>query len=221
MFTINAKNRDSRLKIASLRKMGEIPAVFYGAGKATSIVINNSEFKKIWHQAGESSIVKISLSPKDNTDSLIHEVQVDPVTGDPIHVDFLIVDANKKVKIKIPIEFTGISGAVKSNLGMLVKALQEVEIEALPKDLPSNVVVDISKLGAVGDHILVSDLVLPLTGALSWDSVLVVTKGAEVVASIIQHKEEKVTEPVDLSKIEVEKKGKKEEEKVEAEPKSK
>ncbi|MEK7175305.1 MAG: 50S ribosomal protein L25 [Patescibacteria group bacterium] len=212
MFTINAKNRDLSLKIGALRKRGEIPAVFYGAGKATSIVINNREFKKIWHQAGESSIVQISLSPKDNTDSLIHEVQVDPVTGDPIHVDFLIVKADKKIKIKIPIEFIGISGAVKSNLGMLVKALQEVEIEALPKDLPSNVVVDISKLGAVGEHIIVSDLVLP-------SSVLVITKGTEVVASIIQHKEEKVTEPVDLSKIEVEKKGKKEEDKAEAEPK--
>jgi len=212
MLTLKAKKRDIKEDLETLRKGGELPAVFYGAGKAsTSISIPIVEFKKIWNKAGESSTVKISMLDGD-VDTLIHEVQVDPVTDEPIHADFLAIDMNKKIEVEVPLDFTGVSEAVKSGLGTLVKVLHEVEIEALPKDLPHNLVVDISKLETVDSQILVSDMVLPV-------GVTMVTKGTEVVASIAEQKEEKeeVVEPADLSAIEVEKKGKKEEEGVEGE----
>ncbi len=184
-----------------------IPAVFYGSGKeTTSIAISNTEFKKIWHKAGESSTVKISMTEGD-VDTLIHEVQTNPVTDEPIHVDFLVVDMNKPIRVNVPVEFEGVSGAVKSGLGTLVKVLHEVEVEALPKDLPHNLIADISKLETVEGQVLVSDIKLPA-------GVTVITPAEEVVASIALQKEEKEEEaaPVDLSAIEVEKKGKKEEE---------
>jgi large subunit ribosomal protein L25 len=206
MFTIKATNRGSDTKLADLKKNGEIPAVFYGMGKeSTSIAIPVVEFKKIWHKAGESSAVSI-VTPKGSVDTLIHEVQRHPITGEPVHVDFLVIDMNKTITVSVPLEFTGISGAVKSGVGTLVKVLYEVEVEALPKDLPQKIVVDISKLATIEDGILVSDLVLP-------PNVSLVTKATEVVASIAEQKEEvETTTPVDLSAIEVEKKGKKEEE---------
>ncbi len=207
MLTLNAKNRDINKNLEEIRKGGELPAVFYGSGKiTTSISVPRIEFKKIWEKAGESSTVKVSTEAGD-IDVLIHEVQVDPITGEPIHVDFLVIDMNKKITVGIPLEFTGISEAVKSGLGILVKVLHEVEIEALPKDLPHNLVIDISKLETLDSQILVSDIMLP-TG------VTMITKESDVVASIAEQKEEKeeVVAPVDLSAIEVEKKGKKEEE---------
>ncbi|MEI6580587.1 MAG: 50S ribosomal protein L25 [bacterium] len=212
MLSLTAKTRDLNLDLKNLRKSGELPAVFYGMGnKSTPISISIVEFKKAWEKAGESSTVKIT-GPKISVDTLIHDVQVDPVTNEPIHVDFLVIDMDKKIKVKIPLEFSGISDAVKSGLGTLVKVLYEVEIEALPKDLPHNFIVDISSLVSLDSLILVSDIKIP-TG------VTMITKGSEVVASIAEQKEEKeeVVEPVDLSKIEVEKKGKKEEEGAEAE----
>ena len=212
MFVIKAEKRNESVNVDTLRKTGEIPAVFYGAGKtATSISISIIDFKKIWREAGESSTVKISLGD-NNIDALIHEVQVHPVTGEPIHVDFLAVDMNKKIKVNVPLEFVGISNAVKNGLGNLVKVLYEVEVEALPKDLPHNLEVDILKLETVEDQIFVSDIKLP-------DGVTLVTNSEEVVASIVLQVEEKeeVVAPIDLSAIEVEKKGKKEEEGAETE----
>jgi len=207
MFSIQAKTRDGEVKLDTLRKNGEIPAVFYGAGKSTtSISVSTSQFKKVWREAGESSTVKVS-TPAGDIDVLIHEVQVDPVTDEPIHVDFLAVDMKKKIKVNVPLVFEGISNAVKSGLGNLVKVRHEVEIEALPADLPHNLIVDISKLETLNDQVFVSDIRL-LVG------VMVMNQPTDVVASIIEQVEEKeeVAAPVDLSAIEVEKKGKKEEE---------
>jgi len=211
MFSIKAKKRDAGAKLKSLRGAGEIPAVFYGAGEeSTSVSISKNEFKKVWRQAGESSAVKVSTGDKD-VDVLIHEVQVDPVSDDPIHVDFLVIDMKKKIKVKVPLEFIGISNAVKTGVGNLVKVLHEIEIEALPADLPHNLVADISSLETLDNQVFVSDIKLP-------SGVVAVTPLTDIVASVVAQIEEKEEEvaPVDLSTIEVsDKKGKKEEEGVE------
>jgi large subunit ribosomal protein L25 len=205
MLTLKAEKRDDKQDLEGLRKGGMLPAVFYGAGKPSTLIsVSIIEFKKIWHKAGESTTVKLSLTGGD-VDTLIHEVQTHAVTDEPIHVDFLAIDMNKKITINVPVEFEGISGAVKSGLGNLVKVLHEIEIEALPKDLPHNLVADISKLDTVDSQVLVSDIKLP-------QGVTLVTGGEEVVASIaLQVEEKEEVAPVDLSAIEVEKKGKKEE----------
>lgn len=184
-----------------------MPAVFYGAGqKSTPVSVSTVEFKKIWRDAGESSAIKVQ-APGGDVDVLIHEVQTDPVTDEPIHADFLAIDMNKKIKVKVELAFEGVSNAVKSGLGNLVKVLHEIEIEALPKDLPHNLVVDISKLETLQDTVTVADIKLPA-------GVVAITPEADVVASVVEQVEEKEEEvvPVDLSAIEVEKKGKKEEE---------
>lgn len=207
MFSIKAKVRDSSLKPNALRNSGEIPAVFYGAGEQnTPISVKAVEFKKVWRDAGESSTVKVSL-PEKEIDALIHEVQTDPVTDEPIHADFLAVDMNKKIKVKIPLSFEGVSEAVKNGVGNLVKVLHEVEVEALPKDLPHSISVDITPLKTLEDTISIFNIKPP-------EGVAIMNSGLEIVASIIKQKEEveEVSEPVDLSAIEVEKKGKKEEE---------
>ena len=205
MFTIKAKNRTANAKLDVLRKNGEVPAVFYGAGKETTpISISNIEFKKVWRDAGESSAIKV-VTETESVDALIHEVQTDPITDEPVHVDFLAIDMAKKIRVNVPLVFTGVSGAVKNGIGNLVKVLHEVEIEALPADLPHDLSVDISTLENIDSQILVSNIKLP-------KGVFMITGGEEVVASIVAQVEEKEeVAPVDLSAIEVEKKGKKEE----------
>jgi len=207
MFAIKAQKRDTSVKLDALRKSGNLPAVFYGAGKdTTSISVGMIDFKKVWREAGESSAVKIT-TPDGTIDALIHEVQVDPVTDEPIHVDFLAIDMKKKIRVNVPLEFTGISNAVKSGIGNLVKSIHELEVEALPADLPHSLSADISKLETLKDQIFVYDVEIPA-------GVTLISNPSDVVASIIEQVEEKeeVVAPVDLSAIEVEKKGKKEEE---------
>ena len=212
MLKLTAKSRDIKQDLKEMRKAGELPAVFYGADKkTTSISVSKIEFKKVWQQAGESSTVEI-ITPTGKVDVLIHDVQVDPVTDEPIHIDFLAIDMNKKITVSVHLEFEGVSEVVKSGTGTLVKVAHEVEVEALPKDLPHNIIVDISKLATLNDQILISDLKVPA-------GVVILGDADEVIASIAEQKEEieEVAVPADLSAIEVEKKGKKEEEATPAE----
>ncbi len=214
MLAIKAKSRQAGKGLDVLRKSGEIPAVFYGAGKSsTPISVNLIDFKKIWREAGESSAVKIDTEGGE-IDVLIHEVQTDPVTDEPIHADFLAIDMNKKIRVKVPLDFTGLSGAVKNGIGTLVKVMHEVEIEALPKDLPHSLSVDMTPLENIKDQITVGQINLP-------HGVSIITAPEEIVVAVAEQKEEKEEEPApDLSEIEVEKKGKQAEEETSREEKS-
>ena len=202
---LTATKRSKTMKLADIRKNGNIPAVVYGARvENTSISVPSLAFEKVWQSAGESSTIMLELDKK-KLDVLIHEVQVDPVKSFPVHIDFLAVDINKPIKVDIILEFSGVAPAEKNGLGVLVKVLHEVEIEALPKDIPHSLIVDLSKLETLEDRIHIKDIALP-------DGVKVQTSGDEVVALVTQVQEEKEEAPVDLSAIEVEKKGKQEEE---------
>jgi large subunit ribosomal protein L25 len=204
MFTIDAKTREAG---KGTREEGVIPAVFYG-GKlpSTPISINLKEFKKIWKEAGESSAIKLVVDG-EKIDALIHDVQLDPVAGSAVHVDFLVIDINKPIQVALPIEFTGEAQAVKSGVGVLVKVMLEIEVEALPRNLPHALEVDISNLENVNDQITVNDIKFP-------EGVKPMAGEEEVVVLIGALEEEKEEEAaqIDLSSIEVEKKGKKEEE---------
>lgn len=205
MFKLIAQARKATENIDEIKKQGKIPAVFYGFKKeSTPITVDLVAFIKLLREAGESSQVTLE-TPDGDIATLIHDVQNHPVSGSPIHVDFLVIDTNKVVTVNVPIEFEGISDAVKDGLGTLAKVMYEIEISALPKDLPHAFHVDISSLKTLQDQIHVSDIKLPA-------GVTLVSDPEEVVAAISAIQEEKEEVPVDLSAIEVEKKGKKEEE---------
>lgn len=206
MINITATKRSKTDSLAEIRKNGRVPAVVYGASvENTPISVPSSDFVKVFKEAGESSAIMLDVGGK-KIDVLIHEVQADPIRGFPVHVDFLAIDVNKAIEVAVPLEFEGVSAAVKGGLGSLVKVLHEVEIMALPKELPHSLHVDISKLATLDDQIHVADIMLPV-------GVVMMTGADEVVALVAAAKEEKEeAAPADLSAIEVEKKGKKEEE---------
>lgn len=197
-------------KLKSVRLAGQMPAVLYGPKQeTTALLLNTKEFKKLLATAGESSMVTIDAG-EVKADVLIHDVTVHPVSGEPLHADLYAVDKTKTVKVKVPLRFEGVASAVKDLGGTLVKVLYELEVEVLPMNIPHDIEVDISKLVSLDSQILVSDLSVP-------KDVTVLSAPEEVVASIAVAKDEPVeTAPVDLSAIEVEKKGKKVEEGEEA-----
>lgn len=202
--------RDPKTKLASIRAEGFVPGVFYGHKEATTpCVFPLVAFKKVWKEAGESTVVTLEM-PKGKVSALIHEVQVDPIKGQPIHVDFYALEKGQEVSVHVPLEFTGVSIAMKDLGGSLVKVLHEVEVKAQPENLPHGFVIDISPLETLDSQILAGSIVLP-------KGVTLVTGANEVVAAIAVAKEEVEAPVMDLSAIEVEKKGKKEEEEVETE----
>lgn len=202
MITLKVEKRDIKEALGEMRKSGKMPAVFYGKKEAsTPIKLSYAIFEKTLKEAGESTI--LHLDGKDiDVDVLIHEVDLDPVTDKPRHADFYAIEKGKKLEIKIPLEFIGVSPAVKDLGGVLVKVMHEVEIEALPKDLPHKLEVDISSLATFDSVVTAASIKLP-------EGVTLKIKPEEVVASVYEPKEEVVeVAPVDLSAIEVAKKGK-------------
>lgn len=206
MNKLTATMRSKTDKLVDIRKNGMVPAIVYGARvENTTISVPSVDFEKVLRVVGESNTLTLELKDK-KVEVLIHEIQRDPIKGFLVHVDFLAIDANKPIEVVVPIEFIGIAPAEKNGLGVLVKTLHEIEVEALPKDLPHNIEVDLAALENLDDQIRVEDIKAP-------KGVTIKTNGEEVLAIIAAIKEEVEEIPAaDLSSIEVEKKGKKEDE---------
>ncbi|HEY4511202.1 MAG TPA: 50S ribosomal protein L25 [Candidatus Paceibacterota bacterium] len=207
MLTLEVTKREGKGNGSALRRKGFLPAVMYGRDDAaTSVTLDARTFGKIFKTAGESTIISIKGLGEEKQ-ALIHDVAFDPVTGDPLHADFYLIAKGQLVTVEVPLEFIGVSPAVKDLGGILVKVIHALEIEVDPKELPHSLPVDISKLATLEDQILVKDLPLPPSAKPSIPL-------DEVVAMIAIAKEEveEVAAPIDLTQIEVEKRGKKEEE---------
>ncbi len=207
VISLKGTAREAGKNISNLRAEGMIPAVVYGAGRETaSISVPFTDFVKVYKEAGESGTISLEL-PTGTVTVLVQDVSDDPIKSVPQHVDFLAIDVNKPIEVTVPLEFVGVSPAVKGSLGTLVKVIHEINVKGLPKDLPHSISVDISTLDVVDSHINVSDLAVP-------SGVELLAKPTDVVASITAVKEEVEEAPaaIDFAAIEVEKKGKKEEE---------
>ncbi len=193
---------------ASLRAEGKMPAVIYGPKQeTTSIELSLRDFSKALEEAGESSIIALTVDGTEHN-VLVHDLDRDPVTNVPRHADFYAVQKGQKVEVAVPIEFVGVAPAVKELSGNLLKALHELTVEAEATHLPHSIEVDVSILDALDKQILAGDVKLP-TG------VTLVTGPEELVATVAAAKEEEeapVTAP-DMSAIGIsEERGKKEEE---------
>lgn len=214
MTQLQATTREASEGLDALRAAGKVPAVIYGAGvkETISITVNREDFKKAWASAGSSTAVTL-MGIDGNHDVIIHDFQIDPRTDQVIHADFLALDKNTKVTVHVELEFIGEAPAVKAGLGILEKALHEIEVEALPANLPKSITVDVSGMETADAQIHIKDLAIPSGVEVKGH------EGDDVVALIgaIKEESEEPTAPIDFDSIEVEKKGKKEEEEPAAE----
>jgi large subunit ribosomal protein L25 len=146
-------------KVKSLRKQGLLPSSVYGRDfEPVSIQVNQKELAVIFAHAGESSLVELELDGK-KVPVLFRNPQYHPVEGTLIHVDCYKVNLKEKISTMVPLVFIGESEAVKAGK-VLVEVASEIEVEALPTDLPENIEVDLSKLVDIDSMITVADLVV-------------------------------------------------------------
>lgn len=145
-------------KVKNLRAEGLIPAHVFGHKVATEHVqVKAADFHKVFEKVGETGIIELTIGDKRKP-VLVKDTQVHPVTDDLLHIDFYQVNLSEKVKVKVPIEFIGDAPAVEKKIGLLLTPISELEVEALPADLPESIEVDISNLNEIGDQIKVQDL---------------------------------------------------------------
>mgnify|MGYP005839256213 CR=1 FL=1 len=210
MSILNTKKREKKDSLKAIREDGFIPAVYYGRTQApVSISIILKDFEKIWRDTGETSVVTLEDENSKKLEALIHEIDINPLTNRPRHVDFYVFEEGKTIEVSVPLEFVGVAPVVKNEGAMLVKVSHEVLIETMPRNIPNSLEIDISSLKDFDSQILTGDIKLPKDVILKEDP-------EEVVAAVSRPQEEEepdeAAEDVDFSSIEVEKKGKDEEE---------
>src|SRR3990167_6848313 len=145
-------------KVKKLKKKGILPGNVFGKDvESVSLQLPLSEFNKVYKETGETGLIELQVNG-DKKPVLIHNLQKDPVSDMPIHVDFLQVNLKQKVTADVPVEAVGESPAEKQGLGTVVQYINEIEVEALPTDLLEKFVIDVSKLEEVDQAILVKDL---------------------------------------------------------------
>lgn len=223
MVELAAKLRHELGKKAKrVRKTGYIPAVLYGYKVAPQpVAVEARAFEKVLRKAGESSLVSLAIEGGETKGVLIHDIEFHPLTGVPAHIDFYAVRMDRPIEADVMLEFTGESEAEKALGGILVKVMHEVRVRALPKDLPPELPVDISRLKAFEDRIFARDILLP-------EEVELLTDQESVIALVEPPRSEAEIEAlqqapaaVDLVGIEVAGKKEKEEEGAEKEEESK
>lgn len=191
-------NAESRIikgrKVKKLRKEGIVPANIFGKKvKSKAISMKLDDFKKVYQEVGETGLINLEIKDKGQKEDravLISNVQMDPVSDIPVHVDFHQVDLKEKVTADVPVELTGVSPAEKQSIGTVVLYIDEIEVEALPGDLPEKFVIDISKLEAVDQAIYVKDL------DIDKSKVEIKMDLEEIITKVEPPQKEEVIEPV-------------------------
>ncbi|MEK7665841.1 MAG: 50S ribosomal protein L25 [Patescibacteria group bacterium] len=193
-----------------VRAQGKIPAIVYGSGKEPRPVsVDGREFGHVYRKAGESTLVDLVVDSAVPVKVLIQDLQRDVLAGNVTHVDFFEVNMNKEIDTKIKIEIVGDAPAVRELGGTLIQTLEELEVRCLPGILVHELLVDVSGLKAFDDAVYVSDIKVP-------EGMQVKNDQEEMVAKVEEPRSEdeiaKLNEAVvvDISAVEVEKKGKEE-----------
>lgn len=180
-------------KVKSLRNEGFLPGNIFGKKvKSQAITVKLSDFLSVYKEVGETGLISLSLKNGKTEEKavLVSNVQTDPVTDTPLHVDFHQVDLKEKVTAEVQVEITGESPAEKQGIGTVVQYINEVEVEALPTDLPEEFIVDVSALTDVDAAVFVKDL------KIDKIKVKILTEADSIIVKVEPpQKEEEVTPP--------------------------
>ncbi len=160
-LSLVAVTRDPKTDLRTIRgnsdKKGSVPGVIYGKKcPSTPLAVDTSDLLRVFREAGYSHIIDLSLDGKKHQ-AIIHDIDVHPVNGSFLHVDFLAVSATDKLTVTVPIKLVGESQAARDG-AIIDHVLQDIDIRCLPADIPAELLVDISKLEKVGDALHISDL---------------------------------------------------------------
>lgn len=164
----NVGKRDAK----ELRYEGKVPAVLYGGKNQIHFSVSASDLKSLVYTP-EVSFVALDVAGV-KSQAIIQDVHFHPLTDLPLHVDFLELDEKKPVVMQIPVKLTGTSPGVKIG-GKLVQKLRKLRVKALPKDMPQNVEVSISKLD-VGKSVGV--------GSLKFDNFVITNNPEDTIVSV-------------------------------------
>jgi large subunit ribosomal protein L25 len=161
-LTLEIGERELRKKkVSKLRRQGVIPGIVHGKDfEPIHVQVDERTFEQLYRKAHGTSLVNLELGGK-TIQVLIHAVHRDKLRGNPIHIEFLKVDANRQVTVDVPLVFVGVSPGEKEGKGKVTHEETSIHLKCSPADIPSEIVVDISGIVDKHDVIHASDLKLP------------------------------------------------------------
>ena len=196
-------------KVKILRRQGIIPAHVFGKKTETEhVAVLARDFARVYDTAGESGLIDLKIGAEKVRPVLIRDVQVDPVRGATLHVDFYQPNLEEKIEaavnVWIPLELTGEEPeVVHTGEAVVIQPMNEVEVEALPAELPEKLVVDISKLKQIDDTVTISELGIPEGVTILADAEAVVAKLDNAVSEEAQKLMEEVEAEQEAVAVEV------------------
>jgi large subunit ribosomal protein L25 len=173
-------------KVAQLRRSGFTPANVYGNGlDSVSIQINTDVMDKTLKTMLANEVIDLNIDGEKATRPVVvQKVQRHPLTSKVLHAEFYQVSLRTRMRADVPLIIVGRSEGVETYNGVLMKAVETVQVEALPLDLPSHIDVDITPLANLEDTLHVSDLTVPEGVTLLTDPEVVVVKVASPRVSL-------------------------------------
>jgi large subunit ribosomal protein L25 len=180
-----ARQPGSKNTARRVRKAGHVPAVLYGAKKATvPLSVDPKQIARILHsEQGHNTIFDLDVNG-ERAKVMIVDWQYEPIKGALLHIDMKRIAMDQVVRVSVPIHLTGEAAGVKQQGGILDWVLREVEVECLPADIPRNIEADVTEL-VFGKVLRVADL--PHGGKLKF-----LTDANQAVAHITAVREEEV-----------------------------
>lgn len=179
------KRKITGKKVKNLRKEGILPGNIYGKDfKSISVQVPLKEFEKVYKEVGETGLVDIVLDSK-TIPVLIHNVDADYLNN-ILHAEFYKVNLAEKVKTMVPLLIIGEPKAVVDRIGLLMNITNEIEVEALPTELPENIEVNVESLTNIDDQISIGDLKVPSGVDILSDPNQVIVKIDELVSKEAQ-----------------------------------
>jgi large subunit ribosomal protein L25 len=159
---LQAKKRDLIGKaVKSLRREGGLPAILYGSTiDPIPVTLDYRDVAKVMQEITSSQLILVDVDGEEHR-ALVRDRQRDPVRGNLIHVDFMVVSMTEKLRTDVRIEFVGEAPAVKEFAAVTVTGTEHLDVECLPQYLPERITVDISSLEEIGDSLYVRDIELP------------------------------------------------------------
>jgi large subunit ribosomal protein L25 len=200
-INLKAKKREEYkdLTLNEMRLKGIIPGIYYGHNVGNiSIAVREVDLKPVVFTE-EANIIKLSIDADKDLSCILKDVQFHPITDLPLHFDLMALNEDEKLHIEVSIHLKGNAPGVKEG-GVLQHSLHKLNIECMPKDIPSHIDVDVSNLN-IGDSIKITDLNLENVNILHDEtSVIVSVVPPTVIKETVEEVTEEVTEPEVIGK---------------------
>jgi len=190
-LTVEARERLGSRETRRLRKQGKVPGVLYGGGEPVAICVDERELRRaLTGAAGLHSILDVQIDGKGSTHaSILKDYQVDKVRGGVVHVDLQEVPLDQTITASVSVHLLGGEDApgVREG-GVLSQPLRELQVEALPLEVPEHIDLDVSRM-ATGDTLRISDVPVPEGVKLLDDPEMVVATVTAPTREVVEEEE--------------------------------